>query len=119
MTARLIMKLLVEQARYATPDVLHLTLVHSRRPELPAWTAGAHVDLRLPDGRARQYSLVGDPMDRTRYPISIKRETTGRGASLWAHANLAQGAIAHVSAPRNNFPLAKEGGRHILVAGGI
>src|SRR6202011_4192945 len=85
MTARLIMKLKVAQARYTTPDVLRLTFVHPRRPELPAWTPGAHVDLRLPDGRARQYSLCGDPADRTRYDIAIKREAAGRGASMWAH----------------------------------
>lgn len=113
------MKLRVERARYTTPDVLHLTLVHSRKPELPPWTPGAHVDLRLPDGGARQYSLCGDPADRTRYEIAIKREDSGRGASLWAHRNLAAGAIAHVSAPRNNFPLAADARRHILVAGGI
>jgi ferredoxin-NADP reductase len=119
MTARLIMKLRVERARHTTPDVLHLTLVHSRKPELPPWTPGAHVDLRLPDGGARQYSLCGDPADRTRYEIAIKREDAGRGGSLWAHRNLSPGAIAHVSAPRNNFPLAADARRHILVAGGI
>jgi ferredoxin-NADP reductase len=119
MTARLIMKLRVAQARYTTPDVLHLTLVHSRKPELPTWAPGAHVDLRLPDGRARQYSLCGDPAVRTRYEIAIKRELAGRGASIWAHANLTPGAIAHVSAPRNNFRLAADARRHVLVAGGI
>jgi ferredoxin-NADP reductase len=119
MTARLIMKLRVARARLTTPDVLHLTLVHPRKPELPAWAPGAHVDLRIPDGRVRQYSLCGDPADRTRYEIAIKREEAGRGVSLWAHANLASGAIAHVSAPRNNFPLAAGARRHVLVAGGI
>jgi vanillate O-demethylase ferredoxin subunit len=119
MTARLIMKLRVALARYTTPDVLHLTLVHPHKPELPAWTPGAHVDLRIPDGRVRQYSLCGDPADRTRYEIAIKREASGRGASLWAHANLTPAAIAHVSAPRNNFPLVANARRHVLVAGGI
>jgi ferredoxin-NADP reductase len=119
MTVRLIMKLRVAQARYTTPDVLHLTLVHPRKPELPAWAPGAHVDLRIPDGRTRQYSLCGDPADRTCYEIAIKREEAGRGASIWAHASLAFGAIAHVSAPRNNFPLAEGAHRHVLVAGGI
>lgn len=119
MTARLIMKLRVERARHTTPDVLHLVLVHPLKPELPPWAPGAHVDLRLPDGRVRQYSLLGDPADRTRYEIAIKREDPGRGASIWAHANLAISAIAHVSAPRNNFPLAKDARCYVLVAGGI
>jgi ferredoxin-NADP reductase len=119
MTARLIMKLRVAQACYITADVLHLTLVHPQKPELPAWTPGAHVDLRLPDGRVRQYSLIGDPEDRTRYEIAIKREATGRGGSLWAHEHLMEGAVAHVSAPRNNFPLAEGARRTLLIAGGI
>jgi ferredoxin-NADP reductase len=119
MSARLIMKLEVIGARHVTPDVLHLTFVHPRKPELPAWEPGAHVDLRLPDGRVRQYSLCGDPIDRTRYDIAIKREAAGRGGSLWAHANLGAGAIAHVSAPRNNFSLAEGARCHVLVAGGI
>ena len=78
MTARLIMKLRVEKMRLTTPDVLHLQLVHPLRPVLPEWSAGAHVDLRMPDGRVRQYSLCGDPDDRARYEIAIKREATGR-----------------------------------------
>lgn len=119
MTARLIMKLRVAEAVATTPEVLHLSLVHPARPELPAWTAGAHVDLRLPDGRVRQYSLCGDPADRGRYEIAIKREPVGRGGSAWAHDTLAPGAFAHVSAPRNNFPLEPDARRHLLVAGGI
>jgi ferredoxin-NADP reductase len=118
MTARLIMKLRVRRTRMTTPDVLHLELVHPLRPELPEWTAGAHVDLRLPDGKVRQYSLCGDPADRSKYEVAIKREAAGRGGSVWAHANLAPGVIAHVSAPRNNLPLSASG-RIVLIAGGI
>ncbi|GLK54558.1 vanillate O-demethylase ferredoxin subunit [Methylopila capsulata] len=118
MTARVVMKLRVEAARLATPGVLHLTLVHASRPELPAWEPGAHVDLRLPDGRIRQYSLCGDPQDRRTYQIAIKREDAGRGASRWAHDALVEGAVAHVSAPRNNFPI-REAARHVFVLGGI
>ncbi len=119
MSARLIMKLRVASAALTTSDVLHVTLTHPTRPQLPAWTAGAHVDLRLPDGRVRQYSLCGDPADRSHYAIAIKREDAGRGGSTAAHASLAAGATAHVSAPRNNFPLVVEARAHLLVAGGI
>jgi vanillate O-demethylase ferredoxin subunit len=119
MTARLIMKLRVARMRFTTPDVLHLQLVHPLRPVLPEWSAGAHVDLRMPDGRVRQYSLCGDPDDRSRYEIAIKREATGRGGSIWAHENLREGSEVHVSAPRNNLPLSDKGKRYILVAGGI
>jgi ferredoxin-NADP reductase len=118
MTARMIMKLRVEAAALSTPKVLHLTLVHPIRPELPAWEPGAHVDLRLPDGKIRQYSLCGDPADRRTYEIAIKREDAGRGASRWAHEALSPGALAHVSAPRNNFRL-QAAKRHVFVVGGI
>ena len=119
MTARMIMKLRIAAIRATTPDVLHLTLVHPRRPSLPAWTPGAHVDVRLPDGRARQYSLCGDPADVSRYEIAIKREEFGRGASKWLHDNLGADGEIQVSAPRNNFPLAGNATRHVIVAGGI
>ena len=119
MTARLIMKLRVASARLSTPEVLHLSFEHPLRPTLPEWTPGAHVDLRLPDGKIRQYSLCGDPADETRYEIAIKREDKGRGGSNWAHGNLKVGEIAHVSAPRNNFPLQPDAARSLFVAGGI
>ena len=113
------MKLRVQQVQPCAPDVKLFTLVHPRRPELPIFTPGAHVDLRLPDGRIRQYSLCGDPADRGAYCIAIKRENAGRGGSIWAHEVLTPGATALISAPRNNFPLAAGARRHILVAGGI
>lgn len=119
MTARMIMKLNVASVRATTPHVLLLTLRHPRRPALPPWTPGAHVDIRLPDGRTRQYSLCGDPEDLTSYQVAIKREDSGRGASIWLHANIAAGDDVHVSAPRNNFPLAPKAARHVIVAGGI
>jgi ferredoxin-NADP reductase len=119
MTARIIMKLRVQKARLTTPDVLHLHLVHPLRPELPEWSAGAHVDLRLPNGKVRQYSLCGDPNDRSHYEIAIKREADGRGGSIWAHENLKVGEIAHISAPRNNLPVANNAAKHVIIAGGI
>jgi len=116
---RLIMKLRVAEARLVTEDTLLLRLVHQSRPQLPAWTAGAHVDLLLPDGKVRQYSLCGDPADRSSYRIAIKREEAGRGGSAWIHEALAEGTLANVSAPRNNFGLAEGASHHLLVAGGI
>ena len=119
MTARIIMKLRVAAIRYTTPDVLHITLAHPLRPELPEWTAGAHVDVRMPDGRVRQYSLCGDPTNRTKYEIAVKREPSGRGGSKWIHENLKEGEMAHVSAPRNNMPMSASAERLVFVAGGI
>jgi vanillate O-demethylase ferredoxin subunit len=118
-TARLIMKLRVAKARLTTPDVLQLELVHPLRPTLPGWSAGAHVDLRMPDGRVRQYSLCGDSDNLSSYQIAIKREAAGRGGSNWVHDTLGDGREVHISSPRNNFPLDPNGLDYILIAGGI
>jgi ferredoxin-NADP reductase len=116
---RLIMKLSVAGIRRDRGDVMVLTLKHERRPLLPAFTAGSHVDVHLPDGRIRQYSLCNDPADRTHYQLAIKREHGGRGGSIWLHENLVEGATLQVSAPRNHFELSDHAERHLLLAGGI
>jgi len=119
MTARLIMKMNVVDVRTTGEDVRVLTLQHPRRPLLPDPSPGSHVDVRLPDGKVRQYSLCGDPGDPRTYRIAVKREPEGRGGSRWIHAHLTEGAVAHVSAPRNNFPIAADAAHHLLIAGGI
>ncbi len=115
----MIMKLDIVERVEETPDVVVLSLRHPRRPALPAWEGGAHVDLHLPDGKIRQYSLCGDPRDRSLYRVAIKRERGGRGGSDWIHDQLAVGGTVHCASPRNNFALAEGAGRHIFMAGGI
>jgi len=112
------MKMTVCHVRAVTESVKAFTFRHPRRAHLPAPTPGAHVDLHLPGGQVRQYSLCGDPADDTVYQIAVKREDDGRGASRWIHDNLRIGSMVPVSAPRNNFPLG-QGAHHVLVAGGI
>ena len=119
MTARLIMKMNVVGVTRVTETVSVFTFRHPRRERLPAPEPGAHVDLHLPEGKIRQYSLCGDPADDLIYRVAVKRYPDGRGGSRWIHENLNVGAVAHVSAPRNNFPLAPWIKRHIFVAGGI
>lgn len=113
------MKLDVAEVRPAGGDILLVTLRHPRRPELPAATAGAHVDVHLPEGQIRHYSLCGDPADRSAYRLAIKREESGRGGSVWLHDHLVTGASLMVSAPRNHFELSDEADRYLLLAGGI
>jgi len=117
-TARIIQKLRVVGVADSTPEVRVYTLEHPRKPLLPEWEAGAHVDVRMTDGKVRQYSLCGEPGVQPQWQIAVKREAAGRGGSAWVHASLVPGSEALVSAPRNNFPLAA-GDRHVLVAGGI
>lgn len=107
--------------RHATPEadgVLGLHLVHPDGEQLPHWRPGAHIDLTLPSGRIRQYSLCGDPADRTYYRIGILREDDGRGGSLEAHTTPLAGNLVRVSTPRNRFPLVPAQ-RYLFVAGGI
>ncbi len=85
---------------------------------LPPFTAGAHVDVHLPGGLIRQYSLCGDPDAGGDYEIAVLREPASRGGSAAMH-ELAPGARLRISAPRNLFPLAENADKTLLFAGGI
>lgn len=99
-------------------DIISLQLRPAQGGQLPRFSAGAHVDLHLPNGLVRQYSLCGDPRDEDRYEIAILREEQGRGGSKSAHDELREGDTLRISAPRNHFPL--EAAPHtVLFAGGI
>jgi ferredoxin-NADP reductase len=119
MHPRLIMKLDVVEAQDLGGQVRRLVLRHPRRPVLPAFEPGSHVDVHLGDGRVRQYSLCGDPDDLSRYVIAVKREQAGRGGSRWIHQHLQAQSVAHVGAPRNHFKLSWQAAHHILIGGGI
>ena len=98
--------------------VVVLDLCDPAGEDLPAWAPGAHVDLRLPDGLTRQYSLCGDPVDRSRWRIAVLREPESRGGSAHVHDALVEGAVVQVRGPRNHFPLVPAP-RYLFVAGGI
>lgn len=86
---------------------------------LPEFEAGAHVDIEIPGGFLRQYSLCGDPRDRSRYMIAVLREAGGGGGSRALHDAVKVGERLVVSRPRNNFPISVGAPRHLLLAGGI
>ncbi|WP_245442431.1 PDR/VanB family oxidoreductase [Mesorhizobium hawassense] len=113
------MKLIVAGVHVEPGDVRVIELKHHRRPLLPAFEPGSHVDVHLPIGKVRQYSLCGDPEDLSRYTIAVKRENGGRGGSAWIHDQLTPGAELPVTAPRNHFPLKESDGPVLLLAGGI
>ncbi|MFI5781919.1 PDR/VanB family oxidoreductase [Nocardia sp. NPDC051570] len=105
-------------------DVVGLLLAAPDGRELPAWRPGAHLDLELPSGRLRQYSLCGDPADRHAYRIAVRRIPDGGGGSLEVHEALGIGARVMVRGPRNAFPFVLPGygsdsARLHFVAGGI
>jgi ferredoxin-NADP reductase len=98
--------------------IVLVDLAHPSGARLPDWTPGAHVDLLLPDGRTRQYSLCGDRWDAYRYRIGVLRVPDGRGGSAWVHDRLRVGDTVDLGGPRNNFPLVPAR-RYLFVAGGI
>ncbi|MEU0588803.1 PDR/VanB family oxidoreductase [Streptomyces sp. NPDC006132] len=98
--------------------MLALTLRHPLGEPLPAWEPGAHVDVLLGPGLERQYSLCGDPADRTAWRIAVLREPDGRGGSAHVHERVAEGDTIRVRGPRNNFRL-EPAPRYRFVAGGI
>ncbi|NMO01947.1 oxidoreductase [Gordonia sp. TBRC 11910] len=85
---------------------------------LPAWEPGAHIDVHLPSGTVRQYSLCGDPADRSRYRIAVLEITDGRGGSVEVHRELRPGRQIEISSPRSNFELI-DAPAYVFVAGGI
>lgn len=85
----------------------------------PAFAAGAHIDLHLPNGLVRQYSLCNPQQERHRYVVGIKRDPASRGGSSYVHDQLKVGATLQVSAPRNHFALHEEASHTVLIAGGI
>jgi ferredoxin-NADP reductase len=111
-------EVVVAGRRDAADGVVELTLAAARGGPLPAWSPGAHIDLRLADGLVRQYSLCGDPADAGRWRVAVLRERAGRGGSVYVHEQLGCGAALAVSAPRNNFELLPAD-RYLFVAGGI
>lgn len=98
-------------------DVVALTFSAPDGGSLPDWQPGGHLDLYLPSGRRRQYSLCGDPQDRSTYRIAVRKIPDGGGGSLEMHA-LREGATVTVRGPRNGFPFVPYE-RALYIAGGI
>ncbi|GAA1364358.1 PDR/VanB family oxidoreductase [Streptomyces beijiangensis] len=86
--------------------------------DLPAWTPGAHIDVVLPSGLIRQYSLCGDPAERGAYTIATRRIEDGRGGSREVHDALNEADEVEIRGPRNRFPLVVADA-YVFVAGGI
>ncbi|WP_370330907.1 2Fe-2S iron-sulfur cluster-binding protein [Mycolicibacterium hippocampi] len=105
-------------------DVIELTLTAARGRTLPRWYPGAHLDVHLPSGLVRQYSLCGDPSSDDHYRIAVRRIPDGGGGSMEVHDALPEGATVHTHGPRNAFPLTVPGRgsparRFRFIAGGI
>jgi vanillate O-demethylase ferredoxin subunit len=109
----------VAAKRTEAQDICSLELVAADGGALPAFAAGAHIDMHLPNGLVRQYSLCNAPSETHRYVIGVLRDAASRGGSVAVHELVAEGSVLTISAPRNLFPLDSAAPHHLLLAGGI
>lgn len=103
-------------------DAQDICIFELARPDgaaLPAFSAGAHIDVQLPNGIVRQYSLCNHPDETHRYQLGVLKDPNSRGGSKAMHEQVQTGDRLQISEPRNHFPLAHEAGRSLLFAGGI
>lgn len=105
--------------RWAAEGVCLLDLEDVDRQSLGQAQAGAHVDLALPNGLVRQYSLVTVGSDLKTLTVGVKRDATSRGGSAYIHELLRLGTVLEVSEPRCNFELNEAAAHTVLIAGGI
>src|SRR6476659_6202686 len=114
------LKALVYAMRYEAEGIFSVEL----RPgasgvQFPPFRAGSHVDLHLPNGLTRSYSLCNSSSDFGRYVVGVLNDRRSRGGSRYVHEQLRVGQVIDLSPPRNNFELDEEARRSVLVAGGI
>jgi ferredoxin-NADP reductase len=108
----------VTQLTLEADAVVSVRLARPDGAPLPAWEPGAHVDLVLPVGIARQYSLIESPADFTSYRVAVLQQPASRGGSEYVHVFLRPGQRVRVSAPRNHFAL-DPAPSYLLIGGGI
>jgi ferredoxin-NADP reductase len=112
-------ELRVTQMTWEADGVVSVRLARIETDDpLPAWEPGAHIDVYVPDGTTRQYSLCGDPGDLSSWQIAVLREPEGRGGSAFIHDQLRVGDRLLVTRPKNNFAL-EDAPYHVLIAGGV
>jgi len=112
------MKVKVTRKFAVALDICAFELSAANGAALPAFSAGAHIDVHPRQDLVRQYSLC-NPQDATgRYLIGVLREPTSRGGSVAMHA-LQEGDEIEIGAPKNHFPLVEDARHSILIAGGI
>ena len=112
----------VAEIEEITPLVKRFKLVPKSGEPLPTFAGGAHIAVEMQDGdivRRNSYSLMSSPFDPTHYAISVRRDDTGRGGSLFLHQRVSKGHELFIGHPVNLFPMDRRARRHLLVAGGI
>lgn len=111
---------LVKTIRHEADGVVSIELLPADASvAFPPFDAGSHIDLHLPNGLVRNYSLLNATGDAGRYVIGVLLDRQSRGGSRWVHSDLRVGMTLPIAAPRNNFLLHEDAAHSVLVAGGI
>ena len=110
--------MVVQAVTASATDVVNIRLIPVGGGRVAWWDAGSHITLHLADGRERQYSLCGDPTDRSGYDIAVLDTHGADAASTWIHHNIRVGSLITVSGPRNHFPMVPSQ-EYLFIAGGI
>lgn len=113
------MKARLAAVRWAAEGTLLFDLVPLDGSSPAGIAAGAHIDVMLPNGLVRQYSLCNSPTERDRYVVGVKLDRNSRGGSAYMHEKLRVGTVLEISTPRNHFALQEAAAHTVLVAGGI
>lgn len=114
-----LIELRLQAIRYEAQGICSFVLRPPQGGEVPAFTAGAHIDLHLPNGLIRSYSLANAPAEKHRYVIAVNRDVISRGGSSYVHDSLKVGNVLTASEPRNNFRLVEDAAHSVFIAGGI
>lgn len=119
-TASSTLQVRVRATTYEAQNILGFELVPlDPATALPAFTAGAHIDVHLPGGLLRSYSLLNDPQETHRYRIGVNQDAHSRGGSRHMHEQLRTGAVLTISTPRNLFAMDESSAFNVFIAGGI
>jgi vanillate O-demethylase ferredoxin subunit len=113
------LKVRVERKAQEAIDICTFELVSVDATPLPAFSAGSHIDVHVPGGITRQYSLCNDPAESHRYLIGVLKDPATRGGSRAMHEQVKAGDVIEISVPKNHFQLAHEARNSVLLAGGI
>lgn len=110
----------VKAMRYEAEGVCSVELAPLVPGEMLApFTAGAHIDLHLPGGPVRSYSLLNRQGEVSRYVIGVHLHPRSRGGSRHVHAAMRPGDTITIAGPRNHFKLAEDAACSVFIAGGI
>ncbi len=114
-----VLRVQITRAEQTARDITVYEFAALDGAHLPEWEAGAHLDIVVAPEFLRQYSMSGDPADRSKYQIAVLREADGRGGSALLHRIFNEGRKVFISRPINHFPLHEDAAMTYLMGGGI